>query len=392
MMQMIRTFNAVGQGAFYTECFENTGNVVYDCGTSSKLIHLEREINSQFEEDEVIAAVFISHLHVDHCNGLDYLLKRCNVKKLFLPYLNEEDTILALLLCALHTGIDSFVWKLIESPLETIAKLSEDTKIVFVTADEAGDRLPEHYTVSMDSIGVSETDEVIISSGTELIFPISSGNWVYVPHHFRTNARIAQMKALLAKKGLAFPKSSEEVINLYQTNKTVLKELYKNELDGKANLNNHTMVVYSGPLHATRETDIWAYPIDLSRRCCNYLCKSCRYFLFPGTCEEMEAGCLYLGDYEVKESAAWRELQNFIDKYKIHIGCVQLPHHGSANNYHVNLKDLCEYFVVTCGYEYRYHHPDARVVRDIVFAGKNLFVVNEAAGSRQSFLIDGWDR
>lgn len=33
---MTRTFHAIGQGAFYTEKFENGFTIVYDCGGQNK--------------------------------------------------------------------------------------------------------------------------------------------------------------------------------------------------------------------------------------------------------------------------------------------------------------------------------------------------------------------
>ena len=44
-IKVTRTFNAVGQGAFYCESFKVFGdrmNIVYDCGTNSKKKYLER--------------------------------------------------------------------------------------------------------------------------------------------------------------------------------------------------------------------------------------------------------------------------------------------------------------------------------------------------------------
>ena len=87
-MRMKRTFHSVGQGAFYTERF-NIGNrkinVVYDCGTTTapKEKIIEREISNVFKKNEEIHALFISHLDADHINGIEYLAKYCNVKKIF---------------------------------------------------------------------------------------------------------------------------------------------------------------------------------------------------------------------------------------------------------------------------------------------------------------------
>lgn len=88
-IKVTRTFNAVGQGAFYCESFEVFGdrmNIVYDCGTNSKKEYLEREIKSRFKKGEIIDALFISHLHDDHVNGIPILLNYCQVKKNNISY------------------------------------------------------------------------------------------------------------------------------------------------------------------------------------------------------------------------------------------------------------------------------------------------------------------
>lgn len=93
---MIRSFLPVGQGAFYCEQFMDDlkrewVNVVYDCGSSTNVKLVEEQIKNNFEKDEIIHAVFISHLDEDHINGIPFLLKYCNVNKIFFPLLTESD-------------------------------------------------------------------------------------------------------------------------------------------------------------------------------------------------------------------------------------------------------------------------------------------------------------
>lgn len=96
-MRMMRSFLPVGQGAFYCEQFDGLlpngekVNVVYDCGSSTDVKLVKGQIRATFDRNETIHAVFISHLHYDHINGLEYLLEYCNVKNIFFPLMNEED-------------------------------------------------------------------------------------------------------------------------------------------------------------------------------------------------------------------------------------------------------------------------------------------------------------
>ena len=79
-MELTRIIHPVGQGGFYTETLNNHGdefNVVYDCGGNSKTFmedYLKRFIHDDaYKQKKRIDAVFISHLHADHVNGLKYL-------------------------------------------------------------------------------------------------------------------------------------------------------------------------------------------------------------------------------------------------------------------------------------------------------------------------------
>ncbi len=89
-MKLTRTIHPIGQGGFYTETLEEGGekiNVVYDCGGNSEAFmhnYLDPKKNNV---NPNIDAVFISHFHEDHINGLEYLLNNYNVKTLFLPQL-----------------------------------------------------------------------------------------------------------------------------------------------------------------------------------------------------------------------------------------------------------------------------------------------------------------
>ena len=99
-MNVTRTLHPIGQGAFYTEKFEYDGqqcNVVFDCGGTEKFI--EKEVKGYCDSlpcdneslKPTIDAVFISHFHEDHVNGLETLLNKAEVKCIFLPLLNDDE-------------------------------------------------------------------------------------------------------------------------------------------------------------------------------------------------------------------------------------------------------------------------------------------------------------
>ena len=131
MPRMIRSFVPVGQGAFYLEQFgrvpERT-NVVYDCGSSTDVKLIEAQIDDAFEPNETIDAIFISHLHEDHINGLEHILTRCKVKRLFFPLLTNESKILLHLyyisIGAYHE--DSFFIRFIDDPKNALDDFFRD--------------------------------------------------------------------------------------------------------------------------------------------------------------------------------------------------------------------------------------------------------------------------
>lgn len=91
-MKVTRTFYKTGQALFSVEritCHNQQRTIVYDCGGNNEPL-MRRTIKNNFFEHENIDAVFISHYHTDHINGLRFLLKYCTVERLFLPMLSPD--------------------------------------------------------------------------------------------------------------------------------------------------------------------------------------------------------------------------------------------------------------------------------------------------------------
>ena len=64
MIKLKRTFHAIGQGAFCSECFQNESgkevfNIVYDCGTLSSKNYLFKAIDDFAKGRESIDVLFV---------------------------------------------------------------------------------------------------------------------------------------------------------------------------------------------------------------------------------------------------------------------------------------------------------------------------------------------
>ena len=123
---MRRNFLPVGQGAFYLEQFDKKtfGKdviIVYDCGSLTDVNLVEEEIRKHLREGEKIDAVFLSHLHADHINGLPYLLKYCDVKKIYFPLVTPVNMKI-LRMDQLIKSKDNFTAEFLEDPYTAIRK------------------------------------------------------------------------------------------------------------------------------------------------------------------------------------------------------------------------------------------------------------------------------
>ena len=99
-------FHPVGQGLFYTGSIANGYyNFVYDCGGFSGQAYrknaIDEYVNSlrRFNDVETdIDFLVISHLHADHYNGINYLKRKTNIKRVYIPYIGTNRDFIALVL------------------------------------------------------------------------------------------------------------------------------------------------------------------------------------------------------------------------------------------------------------------------------------------------------
>lgn len=394
-MKVTRIIHPIGQGGFYTETLTNgeqTKNFVYDCGGFNRKQDLmEKYLDSYLDRksgEKEIEAVFISHFHADHINGLQYLLENSRVKYLFLPQLTEDVLLEAFVYNYCQTGrtfnqSNSFLSNLYRKLISDDNKdnIEERTRIIQVS--EANDsRLPEGgfniEGLGDDndlSIGAWDPNQRknlyldqkrIIPSGTILY----SGQWLYIPFNpIVAPELINELKEELGIDDNIPVDRFSEILKDLGVEKC--KEIYNRVFQNQHN--SYSMTLFSGT-------------INLNVRCryCHRFCRfedHCHHFYRFG----YEDYCcnpnfLYTGDFEPEESNIY-QLREFYRPVWQDIASIQVPHHGSKHNFHEELYEYPIRGIVSVGNDNPYHHPDINTLITIQEQDCHPVIVTEDKSS-----------
>lgn len=387
-LKMLRRFLPVGQGAFYLEQFPTNGkpiNIIYDCGSETDVKFVKRQIDFNFDKGEAIEIIFISHMHTDHINGLEYLLQHCKVKNIVMPYTSPEDEFLFTLdyFCrADKPSVKSFTYRFIKRPSEAVRMYSE-AKIYRIDEYEGNrDENPNRENEETEEIG--EDNGRRISSGKNICTRTMREElrnvgliWKYIPFNFKEDSKKPEfVKAL--KSSLPSDLVSQVILNENEINIDPIVERWSDDIKKavraayekvKGELNTNSMVLFSG----TDESEIsqWISPLHHRHPCSCF----CDCYCYKGS------GCLYTGDYDAKRLEKWEELEGAYHKYWKDIGCVQVPHHGSHNNFNKEFIFMNSFFIVSAGFGNKRGHPHDLVTKEFLFHQQDLRIVSEYCGS-----------
>ena len=383
-MDIIRTFHPVGQGGFYTETFNDRPNVpkvVFDCGGKSKEF-MEKYIDSFLPSDKIVTieAVFISHLHDDHINGLQHLIDRANVKKIFLPQFNSNQLFEIIFYNAARGAKGSNSNQLVLSFIESNKSNHSLNEVSIIQiAEVTGDNNYQNVTHNIQHGVSSQT----IASGTPM--ELEKG-WVYIP--FNPKSKIPNFDKI---KNQSIKETLQSLYNnntnLYEQAEALAqfvescgveqcKKLYKKMFGGIHN--GQSMTLFSGLRNPNMEICSCPFP------------PTCHHYLYPHWrdwfaefAKDNEAciptNFLYTGDYEAGESAKMEELSSFYTNMKVWetICGVQIPHHGSRKNYAKELYNKRCYAIASAGTSNKFHHPNIDTLINIFHQGCKPFVVTE---------------
>lgn len=383
-IKLDRTFWPVGHGAFYTERFynhenENIFTAIYDCGNgrrwgktqngkndaSPKTV--QRMINGFFpprkdQNGNVIRDIdiaFVSHLHVDHINGLPTILPR--IKKLVLPQMTKCRLLEAFLYNSIPEDVRSgeisvaeiddgrqadtegevqtFILRLARGEVENIVQVSHDegaTDWSFELENLNGGKgsvsairvplSPEYNAYWIyQLVDVDTCSEDIHQNIIKELQPhVATGNIVINAEGEIDWNKIAEA---VRRAGL------KAVIAIYE-------KVFGIKVSSQHN--SYSMPVYSGPEDSVANhyifahTDIYMNGLDVHR----YM--HCRYDVFPHPFRSVRLplglqckllSCLYMGDFNTKDDEKFLQLQNILGVYYDRVGIQQVPHHFSDGNH-----------------------------------------------------------
>ena len=247
-------------------------------------------IDRTFEHGEVIDALFLSHLHADHINGLPILMKRCQVKRVYLPMMDTTDLALMHLAYIIrrhpkplpnesveeeYAESERFVLAALQNPVETIRRYV-DAYVVAWPVTRNNDSPRDGYGVARDIFGEG------IGNGP-------SGRWIYMPFNIRNDEEANIIRRRFADQFGKEPSPSNvaDVIADIESNRagkdalSDIRDMYKGVRDG---LNANSMTLYSGldNLCLTQSLD-------------SSISEDAR--LKHGVPCSTATGCLYTGDY-----------------------------------------------------------------------------------------------
>lgn len=334
-------FFPVGQGMFYCGLVdEGQYSFAYDCGTETLGVNLKVYINflHRWNGGKQLDFFAISHFHRDHISGIKDLEGRIGFKKIFLPYICENELVREFIIGIQFFGI-----------------LDEDNN----KDDDLEDgMLIETYAFltglyHRESAISAKNYQDFTIHGWEFKFfnkPISK---------LKEAQLITEIDSLLKKEGVS------SVVDLFYLKKNEeIRRIYR-KVFGESNLNETSLVLLHYPVLNGIPPVTAYYPNVYSLSLKEMLYHS----FYPYT--------LLTGD--ILFDAAFSK--TIISQYPTGIsGFVQVPHHGSKHNW----PSLLTYFrafncyIVPFGTTNHYGHPDASLKLSIPL--KNYFEANEYCG------------
>lgn len=321
----MRTSYPVGHGAFFTEQIELDGGLsfrmVYDCGGIRHDVERQIDEYKKTLDYQKIDLLCISHFDDDHITGISELCKGVSVSRILLPYLYPGIKAYSLLLYAADI-IDSDMIMLFTEP--DIYSESHGTQIIQVHPNQQDNS----EVIVRDSEGIEiEALPNEIDSGVKIMM---RGVWTWIPFNYSsgdfTSDIYKDVNDLLHKNG----RKDNDFIYIVKNIsilKRELKKIYNTRIKkptacSTTLINVGSMALFSGKLILDAEVKKNAFTFQTIQG------------EFSNE-HKVKTGFIYCGDYDAKSCESYKKISEFIKECESLnlIGGIQIPHHGSPNNY-----------------------------------------------------------
>lgn len=364
MNKILRTFHPVGQGAFYSERHPDF-NIVYDCGNWKDSKDAQRVVSQAFDKNDTIDILFISHFDYDHVSMIGTLRDSVkSIKHVVLPLLQDEEKILLNAFNHLYAN-STLLNQLIDDPQ---AFFGYATRVVFVNASDNSETPinDDQASINLENLSAKQ-----INSGVKI--QLTTGyDWMFIPYNYENTTRLKMLKDELTKESVSIQDLKN--VDFLTKNSKKIKGIYE-KIDG--NINENSMIVYSGPLHenhhyhfvAAYYNNLWDW---------YYLYRYHHYVDFHDLCHK--PACIYSGDADFNKV----QIHNIFQRYWKNVGTIQVPHHGSKNSFNISSgfhKKGCFICPVSFGTNNTYGHPSGKVLEELLQCGNIPIAVTEKMDS-----------
>lgn len=374
-MELTRVIHPIGQGGFYTETLKNNNgnefNVVYDCGGNGQKF-MKDYLNSCFPERQTLDMVFVSHFHDDHINGLIHLLKNNDVKYLIIPQLTPDLMLEALFYNYLSTGsfnnrINQFLFSIYGQEfyrdsetriIQILPNVAENNDGGVIEEFPANDNLRKLLVISYHGRKVSIEKDM--RSGT--VFSV--GKWLYIPF----NPPVPKKKTREGSFYDYFKKKINkgkdfDFTELHSIVKGKLKDcvtVYEDYFQSGDNHNAYSMTLFSGMQKPHGH-------LIMSNDRCNLPCCNCELFYHY----HRSPNFLYTGDFEPNNTYGdnIQLMKQYYGSLWDTFDVLQVPHHGSRNNFSEKLYGGKHIGYISAGEKNRFNHPNKNTLLDIMNCG-----------------------
>lgn len=390
-MNVIRTLQPVGQGGFYTEHFIVEGTqglneelyVVYDCGSENKA-KLNASIRAAIPQNKEIEILFISHFDSDHVNGIKELRRHHAIKRVVMPQIDGLEWYYILTDSINHNkDADYAIIRDLKNAVQGIPAI----QVSPFDAEEEIERQWVESPVAFDDI----PDSRMIPSGTILPFTqFRQADWIFMPVNSGNGQLISQLKRHLEKLfaaqmgvgSIGLSRMSDDIIPVINTYRKEINDIYRQYF---GNANNASMLLYSGLKNASHTTTTRIHYYNSSSEF--FVRRSYRFY--PRHDKE---ACLYTGDANLLDTRQVRNIQSQISPLTSRIGLMQIPHHGSINNFSLSayraLGVKHSVLFVSYGTRNKYGHPSTHLIGSLLTSGNPIASITECRDSAMYEVIE----